>query len=70
MLNEIKEVPADTVELSNGDVWWIDNQEHVLLVYRMDPGPAVVKVKGRQDIMKLLSLFSGAYSLHDHGAPE
>ncbi|MUG24743.1 hypothetical protein GNQ08_20455 [Paenibacillus macerans] len=58
---EIKETPADTVELSTGDVCWLDKEEHVLLIYRLDTEPLTVKVKGKADILKLRDMFNAAY---------
>jgi hypothetical protein len=61
-MNEaIKEVPAGTAELSSGDVSWVDNEEHVFLLYRTDPGPAIVRIKGQADIIKLRDLLNEAY---------
>lgn len=59
--DETKEVPAGTAELSTGDVCWVDNEEHVFLLYRLDPGPAIVRIKGEDDIIKLRDLFNAAY---------
>ncbi|MFD3261900.1 hypothetical protein ACE3MQ_25190 [Paenibacillus lentus] len=57
----IEEVPTQSVELSTEDVCWVDNEEHVFLMYRMDSEPAAVKIKGQADILKLRDLLNAAY---------
>lgn len=61
MSGSINEIPAGTVELSTEDVCWVDNKEHVFLMYRLDTGPDVVKIKGKADIIKLRNLLNDAY---------
>lgn len=64
----IKGIPAQAVELSTEDVCWVDNEEHVFLMYRLEPGTDIVKIKGAADILKLRDMLNTAYPPGDeHG---
>lgn len=63
-----KGLTAQAVELSTEDVCWVDNEEHVFLMFRVEPGTEVVRIKGEDNILKLRDLLNQAYPPGDkHG---
>lgn len=57
----IKGIPARTAELSTDEVCWVDNEEHVFLMFRIESGAEPTKIKGKADIIKLRDLLNEAY---------
>lgn len=57
----INGIPARAVELSTGDICFVENKSHDFLIYKIDGQQANVKISGETNILKLRDLLNEAY---------
>ncbi|MNC25016.1 hypothetical protein D3C75_730910 [compost metagenome] len=54
-------IPAKTIKLTSEDIVFVENEQHALLVYKMDGEEPSLRVVGEKNILAIRDLLNEAY---------